>query len=135
MKSMFLLPEHHRPRVGLVPVEVLHAAVAVEEDDAAVALPQGIMHPAVEGDEGGAIEPVNHIAPCFATGGGGNIDWPPVADADLFLSHAEARGLRFVFVLRGGLGLGRGGLRSGRCGAGVAGSEEGCGGDGGEDGV
>lgn len=129
------LPKHHRPRVGLVPVEVLHAAIAIEEDDAAVAFSQGIMHSAVEGDEGGAVEAVNHIASGLAAGGGGDIDWAAIAGTDLFLGHAEARGPCLVFVLRDGLGLCWRGLRSGRCRAGVAGGEEGCGGDGGEDGI
>ena len=111
---IFFLPEHHRPWVGLVPVEVLYASIPVEEDDATVALPQGIMHPAVEGDEGGAVESANHVAPGLAAGGGGDIDGPAVLGTHLLLGHAPARGPCPVFVLRGGLGFCRGGLPGGR---------------------
>lgn len=107
-------PKHHRPRVGLVPIEVLHAAIAVEEDDATVALPQGIMHPSVERDECGAVEPINDIAPGLAAGRGGDADRAAIAGAHLLLGHAPARGPCPVVVLRGGLGFRRGGLPGGR---------------------
>lgn len=97
------LSEHHRPRIGLVPVEVFHPAIAVEEDDAAVTFPQSIMHPAVEGDEGGAVEPINDVAPGYAAGRGGDADRTAIAGANLFLGHAEVRGPCPVFILRGRL--------------------------------
>ena len=82
------LPEHRRPGIGLVPCEVFDSAIGIEEDDTAVAFPHRIMHRTVEGDEGGAVEPINHIAPGLAAGRGGDIDWPAVAGADLLLAHA-----------------------------------------------
>lgn len=101
--GMILSPDARSPWIRFIPIKVLHPAAAVEEDGAGVAALEGFVKCAVVGDEGAAVEVIEHVEPRFATAAAAaDVGGLAIHVDDLVLGHADAgRAGAFLLIARG----------------------------------